>query len=224
MSAGPENVIRLHPADNVVVARDALTRGTPVGGTGVATRALILPGHKVAVAAIAAGEPVRKFNQIIGFAGEAILPGDHVHVHNVVLRDFSRRHEPGVAARPTEFVPAEARATFEGYVREGGAVGTRNFMGIIPSVNCSATVARGIAGYARHPNFGGVLLIGLGCEVNQVDRLVAGESLVTGPRLRSMTIQQSGRLDAASTVASRSCRRCWRRPRRPGARRSAQVT
>ena len=73
--------IRLHPADDVVIARGQLVGGTVVEG--VAVRGLVPPGHKVAVRAIAAGAPVRRYDQIIGFASRAIAPGEHVHVHNL---------------------------------------------------------------------------------------------------------------------------------------------
>ena len=73
--------IRLHPADDVVIARAQLMSGTSVDG--VAVRGLVPPGHKVATRAIQAGEAVRRYNQIIGFASTAIQPGEHVHTHNL---------------------------------------------------------------------------------------------------------------------------------------------
>src|SRR3546814_8725338 len=85
---------------------------------------------------IAAGEAVRKYNQIIGFAGTDIPAGEHVHVHNCVMGDFERDYAFGADMRPTAFVPVSERATFEGYVRQGGQVGTRNYIGIMTTVNC----------------------------------------------------------------------------------------
>ena len=228
--------IRLNPADNVAVARVDLLPGTRIAGERVAARDNIPAGHKVATAAISAGEPVRKFNQIIGFAKEAIQPGEHVHVHNVVFGDFARDYAAGSDARPTQYFTGDARATFDGYVRANGRVGTRNYIGILTSVNCSATVARYIAdqfnrgdtlkdyanvdgvaafvhstgcgmagagdgymnlqrtlwGYASHPNFAAVVMVGLGCEVAQLSYLLDMYGIKPGPHFQVMTIQDSG--------------------------------
>jgi len=227
--------IKLHPADNVVVARADLLPGTGLPGSNVVCRAHIPAGHKVAVAPVAADEPVRKYDQIIGFATSPIEPGDHVHVHNCAVRSFDRDYAFGTDVKPTAFVPEAQRATFEGIERADGRVATRNYLGILTTVNCSATAARyiadhfrggaladypnvdgvvalvhghgcgmasegdamdtlrrTIAGYARHPNFAGVLVLGLGCEANQVDRLMQAEGLEAGPWLHAMTIQDTG--------------------------------
>ncbi|MPZ12675.1 MAG: altronate dehydratase, partial [Kiloniellaceae bacterium] len=173
---------------------------------------------------------------IIGFASGPIEPGEQVHVHNLEFRAFEREYDFGVDARAHDPVPAAERASFAGYVRAGGRVGTRNYIGILTSVNCSATAARRIAdtfgapgalgdypgvdgvvalthgtgcgmagsgegfevlqrtlaGYAAHPNFGGFLLIGLGCEVNQVSSLTGGFELAPGVPMSAMTIQELG--------------------------------
>jgi hypothetical protein len=143
---GPEALtIRLHPTDNVVVAQFELGTGATLPGEDVVCLSVIPPSHKVATAAIAAGEPVRKYGQIIGFATKDISPGEHLHVHNLEVRDFSRDYSFGSEVRPTEFVDAAARATFDGIVRADGRIGTRNHIGIVPTVNCSNTVARPIA-------------------------------------------------------------------------------
>src|SRR6185369_5930889 len=81
--------IRLNPADDVVIARVELPAGTSLvkeGNVPVATR--VPPGHKVAVRAVTSGKPVRRYNQIIGFATRDIAPGEHVHVHNLAMGDF----------------------------------------------------------------------------------------------------------------------------------------
>jgi len=96
-------------------------------------------GHKMAVAPIAQGEPVRKYDQIIGFATAQIASGDWVHTHNVEMHDFARDYRFAEGARNDEVLPLELRATFEGYVRPGGKTGTRNYIGILTSVNCSAS-------------------------------------------------------------------------------------
>ena len=85
----PPPVIRLHPDDSVVIARATLLPGASVADGVVATER-IPAGHKVAVRPIAAGEPVRRYGQIIGFASRAIAPGQHVHVQNCEMGDFAK--------------------------------------------------------------------------------------------------------------------------------------
>ena len=227
--------VRLHPNDNVVTARIDLLPNTAVAGEHVACAARIPAGHKIATRPIANGEPVRKYDQIIGFASADIAPGEHVHVHNVEMRDFDRDYAFGADVRPTAFVPEGERASFDGFLRPSGKAGTRNFIGVLSTVNCSATVCHHVAetfprdelaaypnvdgivalthgtgcgmadrgegfatlqrtlwGYARHPNFAGVLMIGLGCEVNQIDFLLEAYQIQRGPHFRTMTMQGSG--------------------------------
>jgi altronate hydrolase len=134
----------------VAIARIALPPGTPVAeGVAVGARR-IPPGHKVALRPHAAGEPIRRYGQIIGFATEAIAPGDWVHTHNCAMGDFSKDYAWGVDAKPTAFItPA---ATFQGIRRADGRVATRNYIGIVTSVNCSAHVADLIAdAFKRNP-------------------------------------------------------------------------
>jgi altronate hydrolase len=225
--------LRLNPADDVVIACRELEPGTNLLQEGVVVRERIPAGHKVAAHAIARGDPVHRYSQVIGFATQAIAPGFHVHVHNLEVRDFARDYAFGEAYRPTEFAPEPA--TFQGIVRPDGRVATRNYIGILSTVNCSATVVkhvaeafkgdalrafpnvdgivplvhttgcgmgstgegidvlrRTLAGYARHVNFAGVLIIGLGCEANQMDALAFTQGLRAGPMLAMMTIQESG--------------------------------
>ncbi len=227
--------IRLDPADNVVVARLALSPGTEIAAEGVRVQGPIPAGHKLATRPIRKGDPVRKFGQIIGFATREIGPGEHVHVHNCGLEAFERDYAIGSEARPTAYVPEGERASFLGFVRESGKVGTRNYLGVLSTVNCSATVCKLVAerfprellarypnvdgivaithatgcgmadrgegfatlqrtlwGFARHPNFAGVLLVGLGCEVNQIDFLMEAYGLKPGPWFRTMTMQETG--------------------------------
>src|SRR6478752_2938553 len=230
--------IRLHPADDVVIARGQLVGGTPVEG--VTARGLIPPGHKVAVRAIAQGEPVRRYNQIIGFASKPIAAGEHVHTHNLDMGpdkgDFERDYAFGADVKPA---PAKREATFMGIKRADGRVATRNYIGVLTSVNCSATAARAIAdhfsrktnpaaladypnvdgvvalthgtgcgmdtegmgmqilertlaGYATHANFWGVLVVGLGCEANQINAWLAHSSLREGDTLKVFNIQDTG--------------------------------
>jgi altronate hydrolase len=236
--APPKLTIRLNPADNIVVARADLLPGTALDGEGVAARQRVPMGHKVATKAIADGEAVRRYSQIIGFAKGAIAPGDHVHTHNCVMGDFARDYAWSEFATPTQHV--NQAATFMGYVRPDGRVATRNFLGILSSVNCSAHVSNIIArafepnpltgdnpladfpnvdgvvalthrtgcgmndgealellqrtmgGYARHPNFAGIVNIGLGCEVNQVGGFMRSQNLEETKFMRAMTIQDGG--------------------------------
>ncbi|MEA2781526.1 MAG: altronate hydrolase [Rhodospirillaceae bacterium] len=227
--------IRLSPTDNVVVARVDLLAGARLESEGIACVAAVPAGHKVATRPIARGEPARKYGQIIGFATVDIAAGEHVHTHNLAMHDFERDYAFSADAAATAFVPEVERATFQGIPRADGRVATRNYLGVLTSVNCSATTAkliadkfrgealrafphvdgivalghgtgcgmasegegmdilrRTIAGYARHPNFAGVLILGLGCEANQISRLVAAEGLEPGAFLQTMTIQDSG--------------------------------
>ena len=227
--------VRLHENDNVVTARVDILPETPVPGEDVVSLRRIAAGHKIAVQPIAAGAAIRKYDQIIGFASEDIEAGDHVHVHNVGMQDFSRDYAFCADVKPT-VPPADAeRATFDGFLRENGKAGTRNFIGVLSTVNCSATVAHFIAdtfpeselarypnvdgivalthgtgcgmadrgdgfdalqrtlwGYARHPNFAGILMVGLGCEVNQIDFLLDAYQITRGPHFQTMTMQGTG--------------------------------
>ncbi|GJG95131.1 UxaA family hydrolase [Cupriavidus pauculus] len=228
-------VIRLHANDNVLIARGDLTLGQPLQDLGVRVRAQVPAGHKIAARAIARGEQVRKYDTVIGVADRDIAPGDHVHSHNLKLVDFYRDPAFCQDVRPVDYVPEAERATFMGYVRPDGSVGTRNFIGILSSVNCSATVIkhiaahftrerlaaypnvdgvaafaqssgcgmsspsehfdmlrRTLAGYARHPNLAGVLIVGLGCERNQVASLVDSQGLVPGENLHTLVMQDTG--------------------------------
>jgi altronate hydrolase len=164
--------VRLDPGDNLIVAVDAIERGVAAGGVIATDR--IPRGHKMAVAPIEAGAPIVKFGQIIGFATAAIAPGTWLHEHNVGLKDFERDYHPAEdSTRPPAVI--EAPATFEGFRRADGKVGTRNYLGILSSVNCSATAARFMAEeiarsgvLADFPNIDGVvpLVHGTGCAMD----------------------------------------------------------
>ena len=229
--------IRLAPEDNVVVARVDVLSGTEITGEGVTAVDVVPAGHKIATRPIAVGEPVRKYDQIIGFASEPVEAGAHVHVHNCAMGDFERDYAIGQEMKPVDFVPEGNRASFQGYLRPDGRVGTRNYIGVLTSVNCSATAARFIAdaveeriltdyphvdgvvalthstgcgmagagdgydnlqrvlwGHVRHPNFAGALLVGLGCEVNQIDFLLEAYGIQRGPFLQTLNIQETGGL------------------------------
>ncbi|MGD1877743.1 MAG: UxaA family hydrolase [Kiloniellaceae bacterium] len=156
-------VIRLDGADNVVVARVEIAKGTPIRTEGVTTLHEVPLGHKIATRAIAKGDPILKYNTIIGFAGTDIEPGCWMHSHNVLMDDFQKDYRFGQDYRPTALLPADQRATFQGIRRADGRIGTRNYIGVFITVNCSATVARRIANYfdaerlADYPNVDGVV-------------------------------------------------------------------
>ena len=234
MNVAVPRFLRLNQKDNVIVAIDALTPPVEIEGVGVRQR--ILRGHKMATTAIAPGQSILKFGQVIGFASKAIAPGEWVHEHNVEMHAFDRDYQYAQGAVAVQFVPNGARATFQGYRRANGKIGTRNYLAILTSVNCSASVANfveqeversailadypgvdgvislvhgtgcGMAdrgegfdvlrrtqwGYASHPNMAGVLMIGLGCEVFQIEHLKSEYGLVEGDTFRTLTIQTAG--------------------------------
>lgn len=227
-------VLIARDGDNVGIALIAMAPGD--AATDFVVHETIPAGHKFAVTPIAAGEAVVKLGHVIGRASVDIAPGSHVHSHNLAfapetLADVSPRHL---------IQPPSAEASFMGFARHHGRAGTRNFIGILTSVNCSATVARRIAahfsedrlmpyanvdgviafshmsgcgmakdgaglrnlrrtiaGYATHPNFAGVLIVGLGCEVNQIDPMLAETGLTPSAHLRTLSIQDAGGTAAA---------------------------
>jgi altronate hydrolase len=157
-----ELTIRLHPDDDVVIARMEIPTGTLVTRENVRAVVTIPAGHKLAVRDVPQGKPVRRYNQIIGFATREIKAGDHIHVHNLAMGEFERDYAFCSLARNTEFF--EKPATFTGIVRADGSVATRNYIGILTSVNCSATVARMVADHfknnlADYPNVDGVVAL-----------------------------------------------------------------
>jgi altronate hydrolase len=154
--------IRLHPEDDVVIARVEIPTGTLVTKENVRALVTIPAGHKIAVRAVAEGKPVHRYNQIIGFATRDIDAGDHVHVHNIAMGDFQRDYAFASLKAETKFF--SEKATFQGIVRADGRVATRNYIGILTSVNCSATVARMIARHFENrlddfPNVDGVVAL-----------------------------------------------------------------
>lgn len=237
MTSFSSPLIRLHPADNVLISRDNLTLGAQVSADSaiLKIRAQVPAGHKIAARSIAKGETVLKYDTPIGVATRNIEPGEHVHSHNIALTDFGHSHEFGKDVRPVMFVPDHERAMFMGIQRPDGRIATRNFIGILSSVNCSATVIRKmadwftperlaaypnvdgvvafaqttgcgmsspslhfdvlrrtLAGYARHPNLAGVLIVGLGCERNQVADLMSSQGLKEGPLMQALVMQEQG--------------------------------
>src|SRR3979411_52155 len=231
----PAPVIRLHPDDAVLIARSSLPPGMVVA-EGVATGEGIPAGHRVATRPIAGGDAIRRYGQVIGFATVPIEPGQHVHTQNCGMGDFAKDYAYGIDVTPTPNF--DLPATFQGIRRPDGRVATRNYIGILHSVNCSAHVAgmvadvfkknpftgdnpladfpnvdgvvalthktgcgmtqdeplallrRTLGGYARHVNFSAVVVLGLGCEVNQIGGLMKEQKLAG--RLRELDTQEIG--------------------------------
>jgi altronate hydrolase len=191
-----EYAIHLRPDDNVAVARKLIPAGT-VLRTGDATFNLpgtVKMGHKFAVTTITEGDPIRKYGQVIGFAGHFIYPGEHVHVHNVKLGSFERDYAYATQTPPPPAPPKEYR-TFLGYDRGPGRkphqrYGTRNYVAVISTVNCSAGTSKYVAERVRalglldkYPNLDGIVPIihkqGCGMQYDgpdhkQLDRTLAG--------------------------------------------------
>jgi len=196
--------LRLNPADDVVIACRELEAGTNLLKENVVCRERIPAGHKVATRAVAKNEPVRRYNQIIGFATQAIEPGAHVHVHNLEVRDFTRDYAFGEAYVPTKLLRVATVAKHVAKAFEGEALASHpNVDGVVAlthTAGCGMDTSgegmdilrRTLAGYARHANFAGILIIGLGCESNQMDALFFTQGLAQGPLLKAMTIQDKG--------------------------------
>ena len=228
-----KGIIRLNGADNVVIALADLAAGARPEGLGGYLPGPVPRGHKIATRAITKGEQVVRYGQIIGQATTDIPAFAHVHSHNLGMGPHSDDYAIGRDCRP---LAPQKPLDFMGFHRPDGTVGTRNYLGILTSVNCSGSVARFIAeaaerdpvlaaipgidgivpivhqtgcgmsgtnegyqtlmrtlkGYARNPNFGGILLVGLGCEVMQVPDLVGQGRLRPDGNFRYMTIQGEG--------------------------------
>lgn len=235
-SLQPVDVIHLHPSDNICVAARDLDRGTELRVAGQTIR-LVEPvklGHKIAVRTVSTDERIYKYGQTIGFTTRSVQPGEWVHSHNLINGDFVR--DPASASEiPADPAPISG-STFPGYRRADGRAGTRNYLAVISTVNCSASVSklackafdaqvlkqfpnidgvlalthesgcgmqfdglhhqvlnRVMGGMARHPNIGGYLLIGLGCEQGAMGHFMNQQQLVqisaagrTGPPVFSM--------------------------------------
>ena len=233
-----QGLLQLHSHDNVAVALRPLSAGTTVklANQTITLQSDVSVMHKIAIQDIPAGQPVIKYGQPIGNAMHPVAVGENVHNHNCEMANQTKDFNFCSNVSMPKMVEESERAQFMGYHREGGRIGTRNFVGIITTVNCSATVASHIAGslntpeilkdypnvdgvvaltheggcgmkssgegyellervltgYAKHPNFGGVLIIGLGCETMQIQRLINENALHESPRCQALNIQDAG--------------------------------
>jgi altronate hydrolase len=231
LATSENSTIHLHPRDNVAIARVPVSEGMAVRG--VTSRSPIPAGHKIAVRAIAPGENVIRYGQIIGRAKTQIEPGDHVHTHNLAFEEGSRDYEFPSVEIPIPAAPADA-PSFLGYARADGRAGTRNYIAVVAASNCAAHTAeliaasyagqampenvdgvvafphgegcghtigpdteqlqRTLAGVLDHPNVSSAVLLGLGCEVNQIGHYKAPVA---------MTLQGAGGTRATVEAARR---------------------
>lgn len=246
---GAPRVLLLSPADDVAVVTSPVGAGeelTLPDGRVIVAREAVGPGHKIAVVARSTGEAVHKYNQVIGRASRPISAGEHVHTQNLAMAQTDGAYEFGTERLQPE-PPCGERPTFLGYRRANGTVGTRNYVGVVTSVNCSATAAKMIAdhfrgaaldafphvdgvvalthqsgcglvtgsegadilvrtlhGYAAHPNFAGLLVLGLGCEMVQLDLISNDLGIANGTLVEKLTIQGAGGIRAAVAEGVRS--------------------
>lgn len=236
--AAAQAVLRLDEADNVAVALRTLKAGETLtieasaGQLSLNVDERIGKGHKVSLCDMPKGCRIIKYAQLIGLASADIKAGQHVHSHNL---EFTATDINLAAKEDNKPVEVASSDTFAGYLRADGRCGTRNYIAVLSSVNCSATVAHSIAnhfdsdtlrdyqnvdgvaafthgtgcgmdpqsegfanlqrvlaGYATHPNVGGVLIVGLGCETSQIAGTLKAYKLSNGPLLRTMNIQTTG--------------------------------
>ncbi|MGI4984977.1 MAG: UxaA family hydrolase [Janthinobacterium lividum] len=231
----PAKVIQLHAHDNVVIARGPIAAGAIVDELdGLLVLDDIPAAHKIAIRHVEPGAPLRRYGQIIGFATQAILPGAHVHTQNVSMGTFDRDYAFGEDRKT--LAPAATELTFEGFRRADGRVATRNYIAVVSTVNCSATVTKMVAnhfsipgaldkypnvdgvvpithsfgccidhngegiqqlrrtvgGYVKHANFAGVVIVGLGCEADQMGAMFIAEGVAPGPMLVPLVMQEEG--------------------------------
>lgn len=226
--------IRLHPKDNVAIARVPLAAGQQlnIDGNAITVKQSIPLGHKLALVAIAAGETLFRYGHPIGIATAAIEPGQHIHTHNLQFQE-SHADESASPVPVTRSAPGRS-ASFFGYHRPNGKVGTRNYIAVVAASNCAAHTAeliaqsfpanelppnvdgviafphgegcghtigpdthqlqRTLAGVLHHPNVSSALILGLGCEVNQISHYLgdAANSIPASSNLHGLTLQESG--------------------------------
>src|SRR5262245_51075062 len=241
-------VLALKESDNVGVARVPLSAGdvVDIGGRQIEAREAITPGHKLALRPIPQGSPVIKYGEVIAKATQEIAQGAWVHTHNTAPDFSGREYEYATHTPTTEFFSPEQAGTFMGYLRENGDVGTRNYVAVIATSNCSSHVTaqiaerlrhvnqethgvdgviaiphqegcghsqgedtwqleRTIAGMIFHPNAGAVLMVSLGCEVNQISKYIETAQLGQrhfrrGKLIVGLEMQSSG--GTRQTIAS----------------------
>lgn len=241
------SAIHLHPKDNVAIARVTIPIGTPlrVDGVEFVTKTNIPAGHKVALKAIATGGQVYRYGQKIGVASRSIEQGEHIHTQNLSYKETEFDYQFPLGEVPFPKPPANM-PTFEGYVREDGRVGTRNYIAVVAASNCAAHTSnliaesfledilpdnidgvaafphgegcgmsigpdsiqlqRTLAGTLAHPNVAAAIVLGLGCEVNQIEHYLGPNAPATS-RIVGLTVQGSGGTIAAKNDARREIKK-----------------
>ena len=225
-------IIKLNEKDDVVIARIPISKGTCLSNELVVLNN-IPEGHKIAIRNIEQGAQIKRYGQTFGFATKPILKGEHVHVHNVGVGNFDKDYAFGKDVHTLP--PTDKIDTFLGIRRKNGKIATRNYIGVMSSVNCSATVAKAVeiyynkvglvnypnvdgvialpqsfgcgigqdgpsmtnmrrtlSGYATHPNFAGMIIVGLGCESSQIKDMMNFAHLTENENLHTLTIQETG--------------------------------
>ena len=240
------SALRLHPSDNVAVARVPIAAGTElsVEGLQVTAREAIPAGHKIALGDIRPGEVVERYGQAIGRASQLIEAGHHVHTHNLSFEELQFDYEFPAIETPVP-QPRKDAPAFLGYQRADGRVGTRNYIAVMAASNCAAHTAELIArsyedqtlppnvdgvvafphgegcghvfgddvdqlrrtmgGVLAHPNVSAGIILGLGCEVNQIDHYLSDGG--QGAPLVGVTLQSSGGTRGAVDAARREISR-----------------
>jgi len=234
MDTGSLKYLRINPIDNVIVVLEDTVNGSLIAN-GIVSHGFVPAGHKIAAETIDPNGHIIKYGQVIGVASRSIQPGEHVHTHNLKMCQPDKPLPREIEAYSRPALPTDIRQTFNGILRASGKVGTRNYIGVLSSVNCSASVVRFIAdhfssehlqafssidgvvalthgmgcgdssgsqgfknlqrclsGFAGHPNFGGILLVGLGCEVLQIDHFAAELRSRSGIKTKALNIQDLG--------------------------------
>ncbi|MBK5295180.1 MAG: altronate dehydratase [Acidobacteriia bacterium] len=233
-------VIHLHGRDNIAVARVPLAAGQKVrlGGREITLLDAVPMGHKVALEDIPAGGAIIRYGQLMGRARVRIEPGRHVHTHNVAYEEIAFEYQFPSGDLPLP--KAASGPSFQGYLREDGRAGTRNYIAVVAASNCAAHTAeliaasyagqtlpthvdgivafphgegcgmsigpdsqqlqRTLGGVLNHPNVSAAIILGLGCEVNQIDHYL-GEGAPRTDRLVGMTLQSSGGTTATVEAA-----------------------
>ncbi len=223
-------VILLHSSDNVAIARLPISPGQRIDAQSGSVTAIdaIPSGHKIALERIESGQPVRRYGETIGLAAKAIQPGEHVHEHNLTFFEPER----SFAYTPLASCSKQSTRSFQGYLREDGRAGTRNYIAVVAASNCAAhtveliarsfereslppnvdgvvafphgdgcaqtigpdtqQLQRTLEGVLDHPNVAAALILGLGCEVNQIDHYLGKSDTRSAKRLAGLTLQESG--------------------------------
>ncbi len=226
--------ILLHKSDNVAIARVPLQAGQQINVAAalITLRSAIPAGHKLALRAIGRGERIYRYGHPIGVATATIQAGEHVHTHNLGFEELGS--ETSETREKMRSLPSLTPASFLGYRRRDGRVGTRNYIAVVAASNCAAHTAeliarsfadeklppnvdgivafphsegcgqtigpdteqlqRTLTGVLHHPNVSAALILGLGCEVNQISHYLgdAASSLAGASSLHGLTLQESG--------------------------------